>query len=461
MTDISGGIMELATRSILAGNNRTVYDVDAVIHAGGVDLPVHSVSRIDTHSDFVTQYRDVTSITVLVSTGDLIMKIAPFQDDLTVTVNSNRDDSRVMMGNTYRAYLTEDIPSSIGTADSGLYKDAETANRFSTVSITIALVHLAVEYLDSIQTGMVCRVTPPFTVLKVLFKKYLDEINFTSEVAIDSLTFEEPSNLSNREIINIPQPTRLVELPDLLQNREGGIYTTGLGWYLYNSGLYFWPLYDIGSEPKTSRRMHVYIGPTKHSSIIDQTYKVENQLLSIIGTGPLSVIDDTLGQINNQGDTIRYLDGNTAFGAGAVAKDNVLHMDRKSTHIETAVAETGQAMQVARTGPMVVTSNIYRELSKKAMLSGVTVQFVWRYSDPRLVVPGMRVTLFYLKNNELLEIDGRLMGMSSSEELLGSGITSKRMSQVTVVSVFIDRKSPVFDQFVKTGGSARPIATIR
>ena len=461
MTDISGGIMGLATRPIMAGKNRTVYEVDAVIHAGGLDLPVHSVSRIDLHSDFVTQYRDVMSVTVLVSTGDLLMKIAPFQDDLKVTLNTNRDDSRVMMGTTYRAYLTEDIPSSIGTADSGLYKDAETANRFSTISVTIALVHLAVEYLDSIQTGMVCRVTPPFTVLKVLFRKYLDEINFTSEVAIESLSFEEPSNLANREIINIPQPTRLVELPDLLQNREGGIYTTGLGWYLYNSSLYFWPLYDIGSEPKTSRRLHVYIGPTKHSSIIDQTYKVEDLVLSVIGTGPLKVIDDTLGQINNRGDTIRYLDGSTAFGAGTVAKDNVLHMDRKSTHVEAAIAETGQAMQTARSSPVSVTSNVYSELSKKAMLSGVTVQFVWRHSDPRLAVPGMRVTLFFLKDNEMLEVNGRLMGMTSSEELLGSGITSKRMSQVTVVTVFIDRNTPIFDQYAKAGGAARPVATVR
>lgn len=458
--DISGGLLGNELRRVASKDKSTRKKYTSTILAGGKEIQALSVTRVDIGSNFEKKYRDDITVTLLLPLGTLINEIAPYQDDLTIRLRVSTVGSYEMDELSYKAYLMEDMPNDVEVSTDPGFRDPENANRLSNVNVSFGLTLSLVEYLDAIRTGFVSRMDPPFAVLKVLFKRYMDAINFTVDEGIRSISMVEASNLQPRPQIVIPDNTRLVDLPDILQDKMGGIYSSGLGFYLMERDLYFWPLYDMNRNEASVPRLHIIMPVTIHASILDNTYDTIGNLVTIIASGKPKVIDDTLGQTYREGDSIRYQDGNVAFEPLGDAKGGVITADRQKRHIETNAVTTGKKIQTVSGGSQVITSNIYREMSKKAELNGIRVMIEWRYSDHYLIKPGMQTTLFMESRGDVKEIPGVVIAIHSKLELESEGVASQVLVGSSVITVFINREDWRMADF-KSSGMQSNINTVK
>ena len=62
----------------------------------------------------------------------------------------------------------------------------------------------------------------------------------------------------------------------------------------------------------------------------------------------------------------------------------------------------------------------------------------WENSDPDLLYPGMPVKYMYMENEELVELNGILMGNSHKILKKGKGMIEKRYMVVSQVHIFIE-----------------------
>lgn len=458
--DILGGLLGSEVRRVSSRKTDARRKYTATIMAGPEEIPALAVTRIDIGSDFEKKYRDDISLTLLLPLGTLVSRIAPYQDDIRIVLRTSIVDTYDFEDVTYKAYLMEDMPNEVEMSTDPAFRDPDASNKLANVNVTFGLTLPLVEYLDAIRTGFVSRQDPPFAVLKVLFKKYMDAINFTTDEGIRSISMVEPSNYEPRSQIVVPDNTRLVDLPDILQNKMGGIYSSGMGFYLSRRDLFFWPLYDMKREDQNISRLHIILPVTIHSTILDNTYSKVGNIVTVIASGKPRVLDDTLGQTYYEGDSVRYLDGNRAFEPIGKAEGSVLTANRAERHVEVNAVNTGKKIQTIMGGSQVITSNIYKEMSKKAALSGVRVMIEWRYSNHYLIKPGMLTTLFMESRGDIREVPGIVISVHSKLELETEGMVSQTLLGSSVITVFISREDWRMSDF-KASGKQSHINTIK
>lgn len=447
----TGGLLSIETNRVAGSTNDHKRDYTAVIIAGGEEIPALAVTKIDIMSDFENKYRDDISITLLLPLGTIITNIGPYQDDLSIRLRETITGEYDYQDITYKAYLMENIPNDIEIAANPAYSDFERSNRINNVNITFALTLPLIEYVDAIHTGTTVRQVPPFSVLKVLFSKYIESINFAVDEGITSLTMVEPSNYEPRSQIIIPHNTRLVDLPSKLQDELGGIYSSGLGFFISRRDIHFWPLYDTDRNEEVKSRLHLILPYSPHTTILDSTYRLDGSILTVIGSGEPRVMDDTLGQTYHQGDSVRFVDGSKAFNALGDVKDSTIRANRADRNIEVTAVETGKRITTVSGSSSHITSNIYKEMSEKAKLGGITILVTWRYSNHFLIKPGMITTLFMHIRDDVVEIPGIVLSISTKKELETGGIANKTMLSSSVISIFIKREDWRMTEFKKSG----------
>ena len=452
MVDITGGplsreISRIATNAI---HRNTGLDIE--VHAGPHVIQAHQLLRDDRHSDFENNYRDNRTVTLALSLGDVIQKIGPFQDDIKILISQYTDtDEQLKESTMYRAYLRDEIPRNIQSSASPILDTEEASNRAGIVNVSFSINLIVVEYFDNITIGTVIRPAPPFTILKTMMNLYLNAINLTEDDRIKSLSMYEASNFESRIQTPIPQNTRLVELPDLLQTKYGGIYSTGLGFYLHNRDLFFWPMYDLKREKYNQKYLHVVMGASTHASILDKTYLVEGNVVSIIATTPVNVRDDSRGQLNNGGDSVRYLDARKALNAAGKAVDNVFISERASTNTELTAAKTRQPVSIVRASKSRVTSNVYFELSKIAKRSVVHMSVTWKFSNHDLIIPGMLAKILYSRDGEVFETTGTVASITTVNQITKPGMLEKTLVSNSIVVILLDRYDPILEDYIVTG----------
>lgn len=451
MVDVSGGPLIFEINRIANSSANRTSSTKAEIYCGPHVITAHQVLRDDRSSDFETTYRESRTITLALSLGDVISYIGPYQDDIKIMLHTSAStDDQLVDSVMYRGYLRDDLPRNIMSSASPMLEDTESSNRAAIVNISFAINLIVVEYLDNISIGTVVRPAPPFTILKTMMRVYLDQINLSESDRITSLSMYEPSNFEARTQTPIPQNTRLVDLPDLLQSKFGGIYSTGLGFFLHKRDLYFWPMYDLVRDKYNQKYLHVIIGPSKHSIMVDRTWVVEGNVISIIASSPINVKDDSLGQINQGGDSVRYMDGHKVLNKTGSVSNNIYTADRATANTEITALRTRQPLNIIRPSKSKVTSNIYWELSKIAKRGVVYLQVTWRFSNHELVIPGMLVKLFYHRGDEVHETVGSVAAIMSVTEASKPGMLDTSMVSTSVLNIIIDRYDPILEDYITT-----------
>lgn len=456
---VEASAMGLELQRISGQPGSPYYRYEIFVTAGGKDLHPLQIIRQDNHRDYKGSFMDDHSVSMKYGSGTVIFDIAPYVEDLTMTIKKYRlggfhgEEAGAVNVRTYTAYLTDDIPKGPEISSAAQFADRETANRNKTLDLTFVLEEVAMTQLRKMSIGTIPRGNPPYMVLKTFIRNALDSMQLDVNSKISGFQMEEASNKAPRDHIILPDGTQLIDLPDLLQNEQGGIYSTGLGFYLQGQYAYAWGLYDLSRASTAKRVLQIFLAPSGSTTGIDRTWTDDGRSISVWAAGAPKLLNDAMDILNTEGNAVRFADASKLVGGMGEVKGNKYTMSRSTNNSEYATTTVGNGSMYARTTAGRFSANPYVETSKMARRQGQFMLVPWEHSNPDLLIPTMVVEVYYDAGGEIKTMSGVLTGNTSQDILQGKGMTDRAFACKTMIEVFLDRSDPDFIEYLKKGGS--------
>jgi len=421
------------------------------IHCGTVKniIPMKMIS-VDILSDFEKGFADEIVLEAMVVLSDYQQYIFPNRDSLKITflrtpigtISDDTDTSRSPQAQTFRATLLNPSNTTLA-AGSGSVSGVDEYSSLTPYLLQVQLIDLAVEQLMLMTVGGIYRKTTPAAVLRSELTRNshslvgLDESNRV--VGVDMYPVPVPKDAKAatvRQHIVIPHGTRLVNLADHIQEKEGGVYDTGIGVYYRKRNWYVYPPYDVTRFQKASRTLTVLMIKSAELPAVDNTYRVDGGAVTIIANGSVQHLDPVDHQAMQVGNGVRFAKAQSLF-------------DGFTDGTSSGVADTTKVMAGFITQPRDstlnnvpfsknrITDNAANELSKLASRQGQRVQLNWSRADASLILPYMPVRLLYETAGLLYEFTGTVLNTQSQVHPDQPGMTNSRYYQDCSLTLFV------------------------
>lgn len=419
----------------------------AEIHTAVETIPGMKVLSVDEIEDFLEDFSTITVLRMAVSAGVFATKVYPYKSQLEITlyrnsigeVTTDTDFDAPRQSERYVATLYDRGSPMLDTRG----QMPPTATMLDLTSIEICdfqLVSKSVEQLRMLSIGSKYRTSTAEDLIRGLIASEARRLELDGTRIPDKVTMVPPSNTTVREHFDIPQPTRLVDLPAVIQSKCGGIYSTGLAYFLKDDGWFFWGAFDTTRFDTTDYTLTVLVVPSNKLPGSERTYRLDGTNLVVMVTGDTKFKDDSEVMQLNYGNGVRAGDATTVLGNFATVSDNKAVASRGASTNEFVGQQRPNGNNNVQAAAMSITANTYELSSELARRQGSHFDFLWENSNPRLLRPGMPVRVLYLEGTEIKTVDGVGIRNASYVETVGPGLLSTRHRQNTRLTVFVNNK---------------------
>jgi hypothetical protein len=429
---------------VINSDSNTTSFVKAVVHAPSIDLnyPCFRLMELDVQCDFISNYTDYMVVNVLVPLGDYSYYIYPQRDNLELTI-SKTPVNGILAGTAasyvsrYKAFLidTNNPQLNIAASSAPSLKDL---NQKGYVSVQFQLLDILAYHLRAIEVGGIWRGSTVENVVKSVMTNESQRALIDTKLTLQGVDMVPSPNTVSREHILIPQGTRLVDLPTYVQNHAGGLYTAGLGYYLYNGYWYIYPAYDATRINTTTRSITVINIPENKMPNIDRTYTKKGSSITILATGEIKYNDDRRSQQQNAGNGIRYTNPNKLMGDFYRAAGNKADTQQTDHTNEFIVDKAKDGWVKAPIAADRITANNYKMLSQLAARRGAFITLKWDHSDPTLIKPGLLAKIYYIANGNVRSINGVIVAAHHFTHAVGQGISSSSWNTSSAITFFTE-----------------------
>ena len=410
----------------------------------GTELaPLRMVSW-DIARDYLKSYADDTYITLVFGIGTYHKYIFGNKEDLTIIVVREVVGEHIEAYNEpinireFKAVLCETKDAS--ASGSAIMDNVEVADTANISLVRFQLIDRVTEWVRSVSVGGSFRQTSPGEVLESIITTKLGDI--PREILEDqgSINIVAPDNTEKRAHVVVPHATPLNELADWLQEKCGGIYSTGLGFYLQEGSWYVWPALNthrFESEPQGLTIVNV---PEDKMPSIERTWLQKQNQLTILSTGKTDITDNSDKLKLDQGIGIRFNDAKSLFSDFVTTVDNVTKAARGRNVTELTIEEAVDGIKHVARGIKRVSSNLFSELSVTASRQGTVVTATWENSDTNILYPGMPVRFLYEVENQIMIKHGVLIGAQHFISMEGKGGSSTRFKSNSALMLFLGKE---------------------
>lgn len=420
------------------------YSWAADIHANGETHRAMKVLSIDFSADYEANFGEEIICTLLLAGGTFSKRIYPYQSNMDVTlyrlplmeVGDSVDEEKQPQSERYAATLL-DRGNPMIEANTGADMSEETLNLGGMWQISFQLVNKALEQLRMVTVGGVFRASTNEEVIKDVLTRESQRLVVEGARMPQGVDMVEASNQQKRDHVVIPQGTRLVEVPLYLHHKCGGVYSSGLGYYMQGDHWYVYPCYDTKRFTKASRTLTVVNIPPNKFPGIERTYRQDGKNTVVLATSELKIRDDTDAKQLNEGNGVRFADANKFMDGFAQTQNNKTVLSRGANASEFLGDARPNGNNNVQMSDEAISANPFMEYSKIARRQGSFVSFVWENSLPSVVFPGMMVKLLYLLEDEVREVYGVVLKAHHYVSLRGHGLTATRYQTNSSVYIFI------------------------
>jgi len=417
----------------------------ADIHVNGVTYTPLKLLSIDTVQDFESNYADEVLVTLAVSGGTYAKRIYPFQDKIDITlyrtplreVADTTDEEQSPSYERYSATLLENGNPLI-EANSHNSPSEEAMNLTNIFEVTFQLVGKGLEQLRMKSVGRIFRNTDVESVIKTLMTNDSKAIKVDGVNLPQGVTMVEASNKAIRPFVEIRHGTKLVDVPQYVHHKCGGVYSAGMGYYLYRNFWHIYPCYDTTRFNKALKTMTLINLPSNKMPGIERTYRSNGRNLVVLATGEVRLKDDSEGMQLNAGNGVRFATTKGMMeGTFVKTKGNKTSGQRGVSTSEYVASERRNGQNNVHISQDAITANPYIEHSKLARRQGALMTFVWENSQPDLIAPGMMIKVLYVEEGDVKEVYGTLLKAHHYTQLRGQGMQASRYISQSALAVFI------------------------
>jgi hypothetical protein len=401
--------------------------------------------QIDCTRRYNKQYSDKVFLTVNMGRGTFSHKLFPVKDDLTVTIfkepigeTSTEDDFKGEISTrTWRCSII-DAKSDMVEGATPNSDDDGIADISGQKDYVIQLIDLAAEELRMMTTGGIYREMRTDELVQGLLTLICGDLVLDPTATIQGVDVIAGDNDQVRGHLVIPHGTEVINLPTYIQEHVGGVYNSGIGYYIQNGIWYVYPEFHTRRFTKTNRNLTVINIPPNRLPGIERTYDYNGDRLIILSTEKTQIIDETERMQLNGGNGTRYARGQLIMEGFHLTNNNRVFVDRNDNIEEFLVTERRVGKNQVKYSPRRITANPYHETSQLSGRLGMIVEVPWENSDPDLIYPGMPCKYVYMYKDVLEETYGIVMGCDYDTMLSGEGMTATRYNTLSRIYLYVE-----------------------
>lgn len=442
-TPLMSQILEIAT-----GGERNVHlNVWCEIKANGVTIKPLKLLSFSSAELYDENFAEVVMAEISIGLGTFNHDIYPYRDNLEIKVykqpikevSDAEDPNLKIRSYKYRAVLVDESSAKLeASRNKAAAKDIQDVSGIKT--FTVQLIDPLIEQLRMKTVGGVLRKTCAGDALRLMLDREGKNLPLSTQELIKGVDIVTPYNTEIRDHMVIEHGTRLTSLPNLFQDKMGGVYPTGIAHFIKDLTWYIFPRYDVKRFSKTPNTLTVINVPQDKMPGIERTFKQTPKRLVILATGQVKHFDPSEDRQLNEGNGARFTDARKVLGGIGEVVNNKLVIKRSDTTSEFVSELRKTGLNNVLNGVKRFTVNAYAEMTALASRGGSYITLLWENSDPSLLRPGMPVRLLYEYNGNVEEVYGLLIRAESDTFTKVPGITSRRYTTNTAVTLFIGKK---------------------
>lgn len=400
--------------------------------------------------DFRNAYGDAIILEVIFPLGDFVYDVFPYRKDLLVTLSrqgqtpdtTEAAPNAIQEFQQLRATLLDEQASSVNIEGARANAQSKQAlNLTDIITVKFQLLDLALERVRLHSVGGLFKDTSPPDVLKYVVTSVSNDLGLDEGNKVRGVEMVDSPNKDTYQQIIIPHGLKFPDLALYLHQRVGGIYPSGLGMYLFRQYWYIYPLYDLTRFDSATKTLTLINLPTNAMPGINRTFRTTaNQTIALV-TGDVKHLDLTESKLLNEGNGVRYLDARRVMEGYADSEqgDNKAKVMRAENNNEFVTDKRPNGLNNVTTSDTRITANKYYEASRLAKRAGAELQCLWENANLNAIYPGMPVKFMYIKEGQIKELKGVVLGADHYIQTSGKGMTDSKHRLDTTLHLFVSR----------------------
>lgn len=438
------------TRSV---PNTIYFDIEAVVHTPEKDIKILYPNNLGKLKDYVNRYSELVNLSVSLPMGTFLHDIFPHKEELEITVKLKP----LLTSKTYKKYHSGEIRSTryiakltessskLAEGNTDVHTSKKHGDNHHISEVNFQLVTKTATELKDLTVGFIARQCIPMDVVILSltkFSKYIDKED--GEPRIKGVTVASGYSTKIREHVVIPQLTRLVDLPNVVNRGVGGLYPTGFSYYLEEGYWYIYPMYDTQRYAKQEQFSITIINvPKNRMPDTEKTFRVTANQLIILATGQVKHKDIFDYDKGTTGTATRFVDANrVADNFGAVKNNRFIPSRTLNTEqitLKDSQDSNPTSQYSSRDGRTKLTASKNEEMSYLAEKSLAKIMIEWQNSNDKLLIPAMPVRYMFLVNGEVRQVYGTLLAAETSTTQDNNDPVKKKFKSTTVLSCLVQR----------------------
>lgn len=330
---------------IAANQTKTSFGFQVVLHTPNHDLSYKdriALREMIIVRDYVEGIGDHIEVRVAIPMGTFLYRVYDFLENFEITLRVQKqsgDTSKLNAAAGIRTttpiksttrYKAVYLVDKNGQIPNNRIMSEEDMNQRPPVVVTFQLIDRTVEVLrvKTIPGGTFSSVGGRINdFIGMLFSQEANNVLIEGLPCLDIVTTQPaPADSPNVGSLTLPSFSRLVEIPDYLQEKSVGVYNAGLGCYIqkvatsptvYKRGMWLYSLYDPDREANNTVGATLYCTDESTKAADYPGITTINGMVTILGHGASGLEEDKEAAVMSEGSGFRI--GNAADMLGPKA----------------------------------------------------------------------------------------------------------------------------------------------
>ena len=451
--DITQSPIWIEVMDIAASGAKPVkVKLQGMVHTTDADLPVVKVVSYDVCRDYANNIGDVMEVEFLLGLGDYAAKVYPkranleFSLKITTLQESGQSEktSEKIKTLRFKAVFLPDVNESPAGSDADSV-DTDALNSKGFLNVRLQLIDRNFEALRIKTIEGAFREATPEQLIYCLVMGEASKILVDAKPVVDAIDIVEPDNKEARGCAAFKSGTKILNIPTIIQEQAGGVYTSGIGTYFQRyeerSTIFVYPIFNTTRFKKSQcDRAIFYAVPKGRLDGMDRTYSTDGTILKVVATGQKKYSDTTDTDYMDKGSGFRMNDARALLKKPALLTKEGATASRGRFNFEVAAEEREDGLNYLHQaeGP---SSNPYKEYSKVTSRKTARIDLEWQNAQIDLLYPGMPCKYVFMDQDELVELHGTVVFAQAATALNGASIISSLYLSTATLVLLCESKS--------------------
>ena len=308
-----------------------VFSFETKLHTVDKDLDyTDGLSLVDVYilRNYVENISDYIEVKVSIPVGTFLYDVYDNLDNIELTMITSKQMSQngdpVTVTERYKAvYLLEKnsaIPNTIS-------QSKEDLNNQMPLIITFQLLDRSVETLriKTTQGNFDMSINKNkdmslATFMKSVISEQSNKILIENKPILDGIDIEKTDNTDKLKAITLSSGTRVIEIPEILQEKNIGVYNGGIGCYVQKFGIdnftfkknmFIYSLYNADKYTDAEFKLMIFSPMSSSHSSGDNTYKYKDKILKVLPHGITKINNNKETSVMSSGSGFRMSNANS------------------------------------------------------------------------------------------------------------------------------------------------------